>query len=271
MRIVMWCDMEGVSCITKWDQVSAGSMQYQEGRELYTGDVNAAVRGAKRAEAKEIIVVDGHGAGGDHSFNSLVKEKLEPGAQYVFGYRWGCYVEPLMSGCDAVLLPGAHAMAGTPDGVLCHTMSSAQWVDVWINGLKVGESGLIAAIAGSFDVPVVFVSGDTATVREVKNLVGESVVGAAVKTGLSRTSARCLTPADAQVLIEEHVYEALIHRGRWPKPYKVAPPAELRVDLFTPEAANAFQGRTGCEVVGPRTVVSRGDTFWQVWDQFWHR
>ena len=74
MKVLFWCDMEGIGGIVKWDQVLAGKAQYEEGRRLYTAEVNAAVRGAKKAGATEIIVVDGHGAGGDYSFNSLIKD-----------------------------------------------------------------------------------------------------------------------------------------------------------------------------------------------------
>lgn len=270
MRVVFWCDMEGIGGIVKWDQVLAGKPQYQEGRQLYTAEVNAAVRGAKRAGAKEIIVVDGHGAGEEYSFNSLIKDKLEPGAEYVFGYRWGCYVEPLQSNCDAMLLPGAHAMAGTPDGILCHTMSSQSFYNGYINNRLVGESGIVAAIAGHFDVPVVFASGDEATCREVKALIGESLVTAQVKKSLNRFAARCLAPSDACQLVEQKVFEALTHRERWPKPLKFAPPVELRIELASPDKAKDFMGRVGCEILDPRTVVSRGNNFWQVWDQFWY-
>lgn len=271
MRVQLWCDMEGVAGITKWDQVSAGKPQYEEGRRLYTEEINAAVRGAKRAGAKEIIVIDGHGAGGDHSFNSWIKDQLEPGAEYITGYRWGCYVEALEQGTDAMLLPGAHAMAGTPDGVLCHTMSSEQWVDVTFNGVKVGESGIIAAIAGTFDVPVVFVSGDTSTCREVAALVGDTVVQAEVKRGLGRFSARNLAPRDACQLIETKVHQALSNPKGWPKPYKTPTPAELRVEMLTPDASVPFENRPGIEIPNPRTVISRADNAWKAWDQFWKR
>jgi D-amino peptidase len=270
MRVIMWCDMEGVACITSWDQVSGNAPQYQEGRRLYTAEINAAVRGAKRAGATEIIVVDGHGAGGGWTFNSLIKDELEPGAEYVHGYRWGSYVEPL-NGADAMLLPGAHAMAGTEDGVLCHTMSSASWYNAYINGTPVGESGLVAAIAGHFSVPCVFVSGDEATCREVRAFVGESIVTASVKKGLHRFAARSLAPSDACILIENKVHEALTHRDRWPAPVKVAPPVEFRVQLQTPDKSREYIGKTGVEILDARTVVSRGDNFWQVWDQFWQQ
>jgi len=269
VRVQMWCDMEGVAGIVHWDQVNGGSPQYEEGRRLYTQEINAAVRGAKRAGATEIVVIDGHGAGGGWTFNSWIKDQLEPGAEYITGYRWGSYVEGLQNGCEALLLPGAHAMAGTPDAVLCHTISSTNWVNAYINGIAVGESGLVAAIAGCFDIPVVFVSGDEATCREVAEFVGTSVTQAAVKKGLGRFAARNLAPADACALIEEKVYESLSNRKAWPKPYKTPTPAELKVDLHTPDQSLQYIGKPGVEIVDARTVISRGPNFWQAWDQFW--
>src|SRR5215210_2433813 len=119
MRVMLWCDMEGVAGISVWEQVNGGAPLYEEGRRLYTEEVNAAVRGCKAAGATEIVVIDGHGAGGGWSFKSLIAERLEPGAEYVLGHPWARYVEPLERGCDAALFVGAHAMAGTPDGLLC--------------------------------------------------------------------------------------------------------------------------------------------------------
>lgn len=91
-----------------------GQAQYEEGRRRLTGEVNAAVRGAKAGGANDIMVIDCHGAGGSDSFRSLIPESLERGASYVLGHTWRRYVEPLKENCDAALLVGAHAMAGHP-------------------------------------------------------------------------------------------------------------------------------------------------------------
>jgi D-amino peptidase len=64
MRVLIMSDMEGVSGIVKWAQVNGGAAMYEEGRRLYTEEINAAVRGAKAAGATEIVAVDCHGAGG---------------------------------------------------------------------------------------------------------------------------------------------------------------------------------------------------------------
>jgi D-amino peptidase len=271
MRVQLWCDMEGIAGITRWEQVNHGNPMFEEGRRLYTGEVNAAVRGAKRAGATEIIVLDGHGAGGGSSMNSLVKEELETGAEYVFGYRWGCYVEALRAGCDALLLPGAHARAGSVLGGLSHTMSETNWYMVTINGTPVGESGIIAGIAGHFGTPVVFVSGDDETCREVADLVGETVVQAPVKRALGRFAARHMAPKDARQLIEDRVYQALTNRTAWPKPWNPGSPVELRVDVHHSDALSQYLHRKGLEIVGGRTVISRAENVWDAWDQLWVR
>jgi D-amino peptidase len=270
MQVVIFCDMEGVSCIETWEQVMSGTAIYQECRKLYTDEMNAAVRGARAAGATEIIVVDCHGAGGDHNFKSFVPDRLESGAEYVLGYPWARYIAPFEQGCDAVLFVGAHAMAGTPNGVLCHTVSSESWHNAWINDTLVGESGILAAIAGCWDVPAIFVSGDEATCQEVRTLLGEEVVTAKIKQGLSRFSARCMAPKDACSLIEMRVAQSLSLRN-WPKPYKVPGPVTFKVELATPDRAHDFYGRTGVHIEGPRTVTSTANTFWQAWDQFWYR
>lgn len=268
MRVMLWCDMEGIAGISVWEQVNGGAALYEEGRRLYTEEVNAAVRGCKRAGATEIVVVDGHGAGGPWSFKSLIPEKLESGAEYVLGYVWARYTLPLELGCDAALFVGAHAMAGTPDGILCHTVSSQAWYNARINDILVGESGIVAALCGDYDCPCVFVSGDAATCREVTELVGEEVVAAPVKVGLGRYSARHLPAVDARALIEGRVYGALASRN-WPKPLKFASPVTFTVELASSDRAAEFVGKPGVVLTGARTVTAQGDSFSRAWDCFW--
>lgn len=270
MRVVLWCDMEGVAGIQDWSQVNAGEPLYAEGRVLFTEEVNAAVRGCKLAGVDEIIVVDCHGAGGGCSFKSLIVERLEPGAQYVLGYTWARYVTPFEDGVDTNLFIAAHARAGTPDGVLSHTVSSEAWYNASINGQLVGESGILAAVAGTWSSPCAFVSGDDATVKEVTELLGPTVVGATVKWGLGRYAARNLSAHEARELIEAKTYQCL-SSGEFPAPYRPKPPVTFRVELATVDRAAVFRGRPGVELVGPRTVESTADTFWQAWDQFWYR
>jgi D-amino peptidase len=273
MRVMIFADIEGVAGVSVWEHTGGSLPLYNEARLLYTNEINAAVRGCKQAGATEIVVVDGHGGGyiSGRGFMSLIPDRLESGAEYVLGYKWARYVEPFEQGCDAVLFVGAHAMAGTPDGVLCHTVSSEAWYSAAINDIAVGESGIVAAIAGSWNVPAIFVSGDEATCQEVKALLGEGVVAAPVKKGLGRFAARHLAHTDACQLIERRAAEALSNRAAWPQALRFPSPVTFRVQLASPDHTSFYRGRTGVEITGPLTVQARGSDFWTAWDAFWYR
>ena len=268
MRVLIMSDMEGVSGIVVWEQVNGGAPLYEECRRLYTEEINAAVRGARAAGAIEVVVVDCHGAGGAWNFNSLVPELIDPGCEWVSHHPWSRYTELLEKGCDACLLIGMHARAGTPDGVLCHTISTTTWRNLYFHDQVVGEMGINAALCGHYGCPVVMMSGDTATCREARELLGEEVEAVAVKHGLSRYSARHLPPVRARQLIEEGVRRALARPPKV-KPYVPAKPTTITIELSTVDSAAQFMGRHGVELVEPLKVVSRGKDWMTAWDQIW--
>src|SRR5215204_5600584 len=158
--------MEGVGGIVKGHQINAGEAMFEEGRKLYTGEINAAVRGAKAAGATEIVVMDCHGAGEGYSFNSLIAEDLDPACEYVVQEEWTGYTGFLEDGCDAALFVGMHAMAGTRDGVLNHTVSGREWQNLWFNDTRVGETGMNAAHCGNWGCHGLHVTGDDEACRE---------------------------------------------------------------------------------------------------------
>ena len=47
MRVMLWCDMEGIAGISVWEQVNGGAALYEEGRRLYTAEVNPGNRAQK--------------------------------------------------------------------------------------------------------------------------------------------------------------------------------------------------------------------------------
>jgi D-amino peptidase len=252
-----------------WEQVNGGAPLYEECRKLYTEEINAAVRGARAAGATEIVVVDCHGAGQGWNFNSLVPELIHPDCTWVSHHPWSRYTELLEQGCDVALMVAMHAKAGTPDGVLCHTISTTTWRDLYFNDTCVGEFGINCALCGHYGVPVAVITGDDATCREGRELLGDKLAAVAVKRGLSRYSARNVPPVRARQMIEDGVRRALLGRD-WPAPYVPARPTTIRVDLGTVDAAKGFMGRPGVEIPEPLKVVSRGATWMQAWDQIWH-
>ena len=94
MRVFIVSDMEGVAGISNWQQVAGGESLYEEGRKLYTQEINAAVRGARSGGATEVVVMDCHGAGKGWSFNSLIPEDLDEGCEFwVVGGRPECLLQ----------------------------------------------------------------------------------------------------------------------------------------------------------------------------------
>ena len=269
MRVLIMSDMEGVSGVVVWEQVNGGAPLYEECRKLYTEEINAAVRGAKAAGATEIVAVDCHGAGQGWTFNSYVPELLDPDCEWVSHHPWSRYTEMFETGCDVALMIGMHARAGTPDGVLCHTISTTTWRNLYFNDTCVGEFGINAALCGHYGVPVALITGDTATCREGRELLGDRLHNVAVKHGLSRYSARNIPPVRARQMIQQGVEDALRRRA-WPEPYVPARPTTITVDLGTVDSQKEFKGRHGVEMVDPLKVVSRGKDWLQAWDQVWH-
>lgn len=268
MRVLIMSDMEGVSGIVDWNQVNGGAPMYEEGRRLYTEEINAAVRGARAAGATEIVAVDCHGAGGSWQFNSLVPELLDPGCEWVAHHTWTGYTELLVQGCDAALFVGMHARAGTADGVLSHTVSSEAWHNLWFNDVLVGETGINAALCGAYGCPVLLVTGDAATCTEARELLGENLTTVAVKKGLSRFSARQIPPVRAREMIEAGALQAL-RNMKAVAPYDPGRPSEIVVEVVSPDRAERFIHKHGVEALDTRKIVSRGPDWHSAWKQFW--
>jgi D-amino peptidase len=147
-----------------------------------------------------------------------------------------------------VIFIGYHASTTNPAGVRAHTMSSANFADVRLNGVSMPEAGLNAAVAGHFNVPVVMISGDDVIVKEAQALLGP-IAGAVVKWALGFHAARTMTPEAGRELIRETAKNA-IGRIRDFKPFRVQVPVTL--DL-------RFKNYRPSEVLAMLPIVERTD------------
>ncbi|RLF22142.1 MAG: aminopeptidase [Thermoprotei archaeon] len=252
MKIFIMTDLEGATGVCgTWQDINPGGREHERARRFLTRDVNAAIEGAYGAGAKEVVVLDGHGA----AF-SIIPEELDERAKLIRGRRI-LEMEGLDPTFDAVFAIGAHAMAGTPDAILPHTLSSVNIVNIWLNNIKVGEIGLWAAIAGTYNVPLVLVTGDEAAVREAKKLLGD-VECVAVKKATSPYAAICLHPNITYKMIREAAVRALTRLHEF-KPFRLKTPIELRVEYTSVDLARRIASRPGVELVDGRTVRAVGD------------
>ena len=267
MRVHIISDMEGVSGIVKPEQTSGGDPMYEEGRKLYTEEINAAVRGAKAGGATEVVVMDCHGAGGGWTFNSLVPELLHEDCEWVVQEEWTGYTEFLEQGCDAALFVGMHAKAGTQDGNMNHTVSGRDYQRLWFNDVEVGETGINAALCGTWGCPVLLVTGDEASCREGKELLGDGLTTVAVKRAFGSGAARMIPPVRARKLIEEGAKQAVGDVKAVP-PYDPGSPCEIKVEFKRTTPADRLRFHPGVERLDGRTIRVEAPTWWDAWQLF---
>lgn len=257
MRIYVLADMEGISGIRKIEEVKLDvPSEYEYGRELMMRDINAAVEGCFRGGATEVVVADTHGGGGQVRLGEM------DGRAVYETPNQGLMMPSLDDTFDGVILLGHHAMAGTLNGFLDHTMSSMSWFEYRINDTVVGEIGIEAAWAGHYDVPVIMVSGDQATADEASALLG-NVETAVVKWGVGRNRAKCLPLEKAHTAITDCAEKAVGRSSEF-APYKPDVPGWARLTFYRSDMADAFANRSDIERVDARTIRKRFESLLDV-------
>jgi D-amino peptidase len=236
VKVYFSVDMEGVACIIHPVQVLPPSLgprggsqpdalAYERGRKLLTGEVKAAVDGAYEAGATCVVVNEAHG-----TMHNILVEELDPRVRVIVGSpKPLCMAEGLDSSFDAAIFIGYHAPWKTLNGVMGHNYTGT----IRLNGAVLGETGINAAVAGVFGVPVVMVSGDHQTTELAAGLLGPNLVQVPVKEGLGYMAADSLHPQEAQTRIKAGVIEALTKESK-PKPYVLAPPITLDMEFLLP-------------------------------------
>lgn len=226
MNVYVMVDAEGLCGIHLVSQVMSDGAHYQEFRQYMTDEINACVEGLKAGGAGQVLVRDAHASGSNARWSGLTS--------LADGYIMGTSPHERLPGiesCDALVLLGYHAMAGTAGAILEHTMSSRQWQNFWMNGRKCGEVAIDAAIAGERDIPVILVSGDDKVCAEAEDFL-PGVVTAQVKKGLALEGAIHLPREKAYDLIRAKCAEAVQKaiQGNF-QPYRIEHPVTLRLEL----------------------------------------
>jgi D-amino peptidase len=247
MKIYIITDMEGVSGICNEAQVKRDAPEYAEGQRLLAADVNAAVAGAFEGGATGVLVNDGHGGG----FN-LVLEQMDPRAQYERPNGGLDFMPGLDETFAGLFCVGYHAMAGTLNGFLDHTQSSASWFNYFVNGRRTGELGQCGLWAGHYGVPALLVTGDQAACEEARDFFGD-IETVAVKEGIGRQHARCLHPEQARQEIRAAARRAVGLVGKV-QPYRVETPLTLRLEYYRSDMADGVARRPGTRRIDARTV-----------------
>jgi D-amino peptidase len=230
LKIYISVDMEGIAGVVTSDQLGPTGFEYERFRRFMTNETLAAIQAAKDSGATEIVVSDSHGNG-----QNLLIDLFPKDVRIVRSWpRHGGMMAGLDSTFDAALYVGYHASTTNPHGVRAHTFSSAHLARVGLNGSAVTEGEFNAAYAGSYNVPVIFASGDDTAMAELKSRL-PNLETAETKKSLGFHSAETLTPEascekiSAGVKPPSHIFTTpnptwSSRRSLWKSPSKTTPP-----------------------------------------------
>jgi D-aminopeptidase len=132
----------------------------------------------------------------------------------------------LERGFAAVAFIGQHARANSRGGVMAHSYSSLGIQNMFMNGKPVGEIETRTALAGWFNTPVIFLSGDQVAADQLRAIVPEAET-AVVKEGLANYACISLSADAARRLIRQGAAAAMGKLGRI-APYKLQGPVTIQ-------------------------------------------
>jgi len=248
MKIYISADIEGISGVVDRSQLSPEGYDYSRARKLMTAEVNAAIRGAKEGGAVEILINDSHGP-----MTNLLIEELDQEARLITGHQKHLgMMQGIDQSFDAVILVGYHARHNT-SGVLAHSYHGRVVTEICLNGKAVGEFEFNSLLAGYFNVPVVFVTGDDVLAGQVSAFNAE-IQSVVVKEAISRYTANCLHPKKIHEQIESQIKHVLKNDQSRIKPCKLDGPVEIEMAFMNSGMAENALLMPGVEMVSPNRV-----------------
>jgi len=257
MKLYVSCDMEGTAGVCAWRQCDpSDTFEYPAYRRYMTQEVRAAIDGARGAGATGVLINDSH-----WDMRNLVWDELpqDDGVRVITGTRkpWSMG-QGLDATFAAAFFTGYHAKAGDA-ATLSHTYSPETIYDVRVNGTPCSEALLTAALAGSYGVPLVLVTGDRRIVDEVVAMM-PWCVGVVVKEAVGFSAVNSLTPQAARAAIRDGAREAM-GRVAHAKPFVFEPPFELLIETVNVENADFIELMPGFARTGARAVRFAADTY----------
>ncbi|HEY3455409.1 MAG TPA: M55 family metallopeptidase [Bryobacteraceae bacterium] len=254
--VFMITDAEGVAGVCRQEQTDPKNAEM---RQLLTGEINSAVAGFFDGGATDVFVWDGHD--GSQTLSALT---IDSRAHLIMGVLPATML--LDRHYSAVAFVGQHARANTVGGVMAHSYSSLGIQNLLLNGAPVGEIETRTALAGWFNTPVIFLSGDQAAADQLKK-IDPDVETAVVKEGIDNYTCISLSAEGARRLIRERAAAAMAKIGKI-RPYRVSGPVTIEMEYtsrhaLTPDAAL----KPGAEVMDARTVRFHGKDFLEAWER----
>ncbi len=247
-KLFISADMEGCASVAARNGLAPErwAWEWSAARRWMTEEVKAVAEAAIEAGIEEVIVADSH-----HNAHNIEPDILPDNVKLVrswprpFIHMQGVE-DPDVEACAFI---GYHAMASSQGGLLAHTYHGGAFRSIRLNGEYCSEGYLNAALAGEFDLPVVFISGDQATVEDSLRYA-RSGAGFVTKHAIGWQSQASLPPAQVRRLLRSAFSEQLVRP--LPQPFRVAGPFRLELEMTTQITA---------EMLSYLPIIKRVDAF----------
>lgn len=217
-------DMEGITGTVSWQEYERDFYRF---RKIITDEVNALLRGIEKginSKDFEVLICDAHATG----LNILFEELPEN----VLLVRGGVGDLGMMAGIDntfsGAFFLGYHSEIGEEKSLMDHTYASSTIYEIKINGKNTNEAMINAAIAGYFNVPLIFVSGDDKLIKNIEENFPKGIETVITKYGISRFSAITKTLKRTLKEIEEKASKA-VRKTNEIEVYKIKEPIYLEI------------------------------------------
>lgn len=157
---------------------------------------------------------------------------------------------------DKVFLVGFHSRAGLKNEFIPHTYSDVDVKTFKLNGTYIGEATLFAYLFSEINVPIVFIAGSDAAVKELKRL---KLSFKSVTTRKKRTSLK-VGPRDFSTAAGQ----AISLKGKILKPKKYT----FEIRMFLENMANTFANTGKFKKISRFTVAAQSTKFSKIYIPF---
>jgi len=263
MKVYISIDMEGLAGVYSWAQ----ELKENSRAQIVTAmrdQVNWLIEGiessSRNDEIDEIVVADSHAKGDNLPYELTQRDSR---LHLISGWPRRSYMMPAFSKeYSVVFLVGYHAGKGCPGAAMDHTYSGSSIHQIWVNGQVVNEAILNAAYAGSFGVPVGFVSGDAALAEQFKALgVLEHVSFVNTKQALSRYAMKSRPHGVVRKETVDSVRAVLDADVNSLPVYTLSPPYTMRIEFVSTGQADVVLLMPGVRRINGRVLEFEHDDY----------
>jgi D-amino peptidase len=244
--ILVSTDMEGLSGLSCWAQVTPTHPLYAQGCAALRHDLRLVLAEVQKA-GHQAVVVDGHWFGTNLHPSDTAPFSLIGGTRM----EWGMVEGVQNQDVAGVILLGYHGHAAS-GGVMAHTWDTS-FTKVSLDGDEIGEATLSTLLSRQCGVPVIGLSGDNCAVAEALRIGHGKIAVAEVKKSLSHEEAHFYPDADER--LKRMAVESFNYLGRF------EPDFDRHVIEACFENAGACQRASivpGTKIVSPSILSYRG-------------